>query len=506
MKNDVQNSFIHMLTDTTPSPPPKLNPMKYRLLLAQTYLMLFLLSSCSFWTNGPKQHILSPTYILEEATVHPQLKGIWKSIGDGYIWDASGDSIFLYSYTSNYCFREENRYLEQLMHTESTFYDQKDTLYIYLADYGEKTSQLMPPRAFVKIERLPENCIDREQLWNLNPNIMLDLFFEQLIENHAFSKERGIHWDSIQSAYQSRLNDTTSQDSLFRLMGEIVTLTKDHHTKVISLAGQTLQYRKVPSGDTVYQSFLQQSDITEVDAYYGSFFQTSYTNITDSLLQGKGYKVANDKLEWGKLNPGLGYIHIHGFAGFSRANHSRKRQLDSINYYMEQIIDSLKDTEAMIVDLSFNFGGFDAAALTVASYFTDRPVMAYQTQVFSQGQFYDRESTMIYPAKEIQYTKPVYVFTTDITRSAAEGFAMGMKALPHVTTVGTSTLGILSGMLGKSLGNPYLTISNQRLMSSDGNYVEVRGVPPDIELNVFTVGNVFNAHMEAIRKLIERLE
>ena len=95
---------------------------------------------------------------------------------------------------------------------------------------------------------------------------------------------------------------------------------------------------------------------------------------------------------------------------------------------------------------------------------------------------------------------------TDISRSAAESFAMTMDELPHVKLVGMNTLGILSGMLGKSIGPFYLTLSNQRLINSKGQYFEGKGVPPDIPLNVFSKNQVFDGHKLAVHQLITIIE
>jgi C-terminal processing protease CtpA/Prc len=46
---------------------------------------------------------------------------------------------------------------------------------------------------------------------------------------------------------------------------------------------------------------------------------------------------------------------------------------------------SFQDKKAIIVDVSFNFGGYDAAGLTISSYFTDKPVPAYTAYKFQEG-------------------------------------------------------------------------------------------------------------------------
>jgi len=98
------------------------------------------------------------------------------------------------------------------------------------------------------------------------------------------------------------------------------------------------------------------------------------------------------------------------------------------------------------------------------------------------------------------------VLVTDISRSAAESFAMMMGALPNVKLVGSNTLGTLSGMLGKSIGNFYTTFSNQRLIDKDGKFYEVSGVESDIELKVFRKENTLQSHKTAVRDLIQIIE
>jgi len=240
--------------------------------------------------------------------------------------------------------------------------------------------------------------------------------------------------------------------------------------------------------------------------FYNLFFRTNYKNISDSLLQGKGEKIANGQLEWGSLNKKIGYISIYSFSNFSKTRLPRKQEIDSLNYYFEHIITALKDKESIIVDICFNFGGYDATFLSIASFFTNRTVPAYTSQVYNNGKFYDESKVYFHPAKNITYTKPIYVLMTDISRSAAEGFAMAMKAIPNVKLAGTNTLGILSSMLGKSIGRFYSTSSNQRLLSSNGKYYEVSGVEPDIKLNVFSKENVFGGHKDAVRALMEIIE
>ena len=462
-----------------------------------------LLNGCKATKNeGIKPEKLYDNFLRQNGVVNPIVKGYWKSIGNGYILNATTDSILLYSYTTNFCYKEKNDYIESLLNAQAWFTLRNDTISIYPADYGDKSNLLQAKNDYVRIAKLPKNCMSFSEMQQLGPKILFSLFIETLRENYAFSKERNVNWGAIKTEFESRVSDTTSEKELFRIMGEVVTLTKDHHTKIITEDGQTLQFRGTPAAEIVSAVFKKQSEVAKLDDYFNVFFNTSYKNISDSLLAGRGKKECNGKIEWGSLNDKVGYISIYSFANFTSGSLSRKQEIDSLNYHMEHIVKALIEKDAIILDISFNFGGFDAASLAIASFFTDKLKLAYTSQVYNNGTFYDESRVYIQPADKINYKKPVYILMTDISRSAAEGFAMTMKANPNVKLAGTNTLGILSGMLGKSIGNFYSTSSNQRLITPDGKYYEVSGVEPDIKLPVFNTDNILNAHKEAVRKLV----
>lgn len=476
--------------------------MKATLLLSTAFLLI---STHQLKGQDPTPR-LEYAFSIDDKAVNPKIAGVWKSIGSGYLLDVEKDSILLYSYTRNHCYREKNDYLTTLLNTQSQYYINNDTLCLFLTDLGEKTQQLTTRLDLVKVDKLPEGCIEVIEMARSGPKLLFEIFIENLEENYAFTGERGLNWEVIRHEYAGKVTDTTDRETLFQIMGEVVTLTGDHHTKIIAKDGRALQFRGTPSAEIVMEAFNNQSEVKSLDGYFNLFFETNYKNISDSLLHGKGEKVANGKIEWGSLNEKIGYIHIHSFAGFAPRGISRKQQIDTINHRMSKIIKSFQDKKAVIVDVSFNFGGYDASGLTIASFFTEKKVFTYKNQVFFNGEFYNADSTFIYPSGIVSYTKPVYLVTTDISRSAAEGFAMAMKALPNVKLAGTATLGILSGMLGKSIGEFYSTCSNQRLLAPDNQYYEVKGVEPDIKMKVFYRENILKSHMNAIRELKSLIE
>ncbi len=394
--------------------------------------------------------------------------------------------------------------MEGLLNSQSQFILREDTLGIYLTDFGDKTQILQTKKDFIRVHGLPENCVGFSEMTKLSPRELFKLYMDTMQENYAFRDVRNLNWKVLFEQYKDSIS--THGEALFKTMGKIATLTKDQHTKVISKTGEALQYRVTPSAEIVREAFGEQSEIEDRNTFFNTFFATNYRNISDSLLQGKGQKVANDKIEWGPLNQNIGYINIFSFAGYLDKEFTRKQQIDSLNVIMQDIIATFEYKDVIIIDISFNFGGYDATALTIASYFTDVPVLSHTSQVFHSGSFYDEDEVMVHPAESKTFTKPVYVLMTDISRSAAEGFVMMMGALPNVQLVGTNTLGTLSGMLGKSIGDFYTTYSNQKLVDPHGRSFEASGVPPDIKLSVFKKEAIFQSHKNTVNHMIKMIE
>ncbi len=452
------------------------------------------------------------TYAQREDDMFPiekaKANGVWKSIGDGYLLKVNDKAITLYSYTSKYCYKEKNDYVIDLLNSSAKFYlnPTKDTLSVYLHDFGSKTKTLQDEKRFYKLKALPDNCEPLTNAQLNDPEYLFELFYSTLKENYAFAKERNLEWEKVYHDYRPKVTSKTTQNDLFNLLGEIVTLTKDQHTKIISKENVTRQYSGVPTALLLGEVFKQQDTIKNFNDFIADFFKTNYENISQELLQGKGKKAANGKIEWGDVTPDIGYIHLHSLTGFASSSLPRKQHLDTLNFYIMQIMKSFENKKAIIVDVSFNFGGYDAAGLTVSGYFTDKPIQVYTKYVFQNGVFLKGTDFIVTPSTNYQFTKPVYLLTTDISRSAAESFAMQMKALPNVKLVGTSTLGIISDMLGKSIGEYYLTLSNQKYLTTKGDMFEVKGVDVDIPLTVFPKDNMFNGHRDAVRQIIKIIE
>ena len=147
---------------------------------------------------------------------------------------------------------------------------------------------------------------------------------------------------------------------------------------------------------------------------------------------------------------------------------------------MDDIINGIADTEALIIDIRNNSGGQDVLALEIAGRFTNTEQLAFNTKARDKDVFTNEYDVNVLPTGEAQYTKPIYLLIDNGVMSAAEIFTMIMKAFPHVTLIGESTFGILSDAHSIVLPIGWeVTMSNEIRTDSEGNVFEGTGIPAE---------------------------
>jgi C-terminal processing protease CtpA/Prc len=149
---------------------------------------------------------------------------------------------------------------------------------------------------------------------------------------------------------------------------------------------------------------------------------------------------------------------------------------------LDSVLALFPPIKAMLIDVRVNIGGNDEFAYAVADRFTNKKMVGHTKRIRNGGyeEFGPAQEWYIEPKGKKQFTVPVAVLTNDQTASAGDVFAMIMKALPDVKTVGENTLGIYSDMYGFELPNKWLvSLSNQRYYAADGKCYEGTGTPVD---------------------------
>ena len=433
----------------------------------------------------------------EDGSTLSAARGIWLADGYGYIMQVSEKKLEVFNVTQNFLWRQE--------------FD--EDLFIRRLDGTDSTSQqivftfhpLEPGYRMIRLQALPS---DRRQLDEATPTDLFDLFVDLFEEHYPFFKTRNHPWEARKQKFRSHVHASMSESDLFDSMAGLIEDLDDGHVSLVAeIDGSDKQATTggMDSLSLLRASFEPTEDTKTFGKYFRAWRDKLRQGIADDILSGKGKVVANDQITWGRVGKNIGYLAINGMGGYSYG--AIDAQVAALHNSLNDVLTELADTEALIVDISFNGGGSDLYSLEIASHFADQKRLGFSKWPRDRPQY--RQDRFVTPIQEsdlkaVSYTKPIYLVTSDITASAAEIFTMCMRSMPHVTTVGMATEGALSDVLSKTLPNGWeVGLSNEIYVDHLGVSYEGPGIPPQIAMDVFDQKDITRVgHTEAIKQVV----
>ncbi len=317
-------------------------------------------------------------------------------------------------------------------------------------------------------EEVPNNPVENfNSLWN------------EFDAKYGLFKVKNIDWDSVYTIYRPQIDVTSSDEQLYNVLIDMLKVLNDNHVAL------------VPT-DLVYP-FFQSGVLGTMDS------------INDFYLEGiKSKYLIGSKFEdpfftYGKLPNNVGYIHIEGFSDVPKF----------LSEPMNTILNSLKETNGIVIDVRGGYGGEDIAGQYIAGCFTNKTVPYMRTRVKSgagEDDFTEFENWSIEPEGDFQYLKPIVVLTHRFTISARETFCLAMKVLPQVKFVGDTTSGAFSNQINRELPNGWgYSLSIGQWVDADNISYEGVGLAPDIIIQN-KKQDLINGKDEALEKAIELLK
>ena len=176
-------------------------------------------------------------------------------------------------------------------------------------------------------------------------------------------------------------------------------------------------------------------------------------------------------VRWGKTAEKVGFIAIDSWSG-------------NVDREFDVILEKLRDTRGLIVDVRLNGGGSEPLAKKVAGRFVDKEYV-YAYSQYRNGPNHpdltEKYPRKVQPRGPWRYDRPVLLLIGQKCMSSNESFVSMMAECPQVTTMGDRTCG--------SSGNPKfvnlpagIEISLPRWIDllPDGMPLDERGVKPDV--------------------------
>ncbi len=431
--------------------------------------------------------------------------GIWRQINGGVLLAVTPERADFYhsSRFATYLDEEESGKPLSATFVRYAVEDGGETLVLFQNDLGGRFDEFFSRSTYRRINALPASTImqpSKDERFK-QPQFVFDVFWHNLDEQYAVFDQRGFSWAEQRRKFRPKLTSTTTDEELYGVLTGALSGLGDSHTRVY----WTQRDEPFRSGSPklvgyLDKAFTQQTAIGNLRQFRREWVSAQKAAALSTLAITPLEHAAGGKIRFGMLQGEVGYMELDVVTGFGPAGTSREAQLNILEAELDRILSSWGGARAAIIDLSFNQGGADVFGATIASRFADRrrPVLS----VYYAGQQPDDARTLfITPAGPCQFTRPVYLLTSNSTVSAGETLTLMLKAFPHVTQVGEATRGDLSSLLNKRISNAFhITLSNEIWLDSSGTSYEGKGVPPEISFAVFAEDIPEESYQEAVRR------
>jgi hypothetical protein len=294
---------------------------------------------------------------------------------------------------------------------------------------------------FVKPAGSDQNLADFEATWNRVRDVYPFLEFKQ------------IDWDALYTVYRNR-TEKARGDEFYQVLYDLLAELKDGHV-----------YFRTDGGGQIYP-FYPQRYFSDRHAY-NPFVVRSYFD-KELIVTESG------SAEYQILPGNIGYVFLSDF-------HE--------NYLIHEfptIINFLKKTKGLIIDIRQRRGGTPQNIEAVVSHFTDEPMAWPKFYLLDEL----IEIDPIQPGS-LYYSNAVVVLINGSTFSAGELCTEVLKQIPTVITVGDTTGGggvASSSYPPEALGEYYLPSGKMIYIGTgyferyDGQVFEWNGIPPDIRI------------------------
>ena len=407
-----------------------------------------------------------------------RLEGVWRSRGYGMILSIEPKRYTLYEETAVSCLPVHSGPLTELARRYEDL-----TVSTHRQAFAVRRATGVSRLGFYRIKALPETAAATEQREQDDPEYNFEVFWHSFAEQYALFELKNVNWEKLYRQLRPRVSSATGPEELFATLTAMLHRLHDGHVRLHSPSA----YYSAGAQPALYQRLETELEATddrrEVSVYLGELREWLHDLIHEEYLASQFRHGNHHLVEWGRLNPTTGYLHLRAMAGQSGAEGHPARDLAAVDALMPQVLAQLGQLPHLVVDLRGNGGGYDGVALRFAAYLIDRKRLAFTKSARWGERFTQPQRVYVTPAQSGTYGGELFLLTSELTASAAEIFVLSLLQRPGLTLIGEPTQGILSDTLERHLPNGWhLTLSNEIYRAFDGCHYEDAGIPPHIKL------------------------
>jgi C-terminal processing protease CtpA/Prc len=294
-----------------------------------------------------------------------------------------------------------------------------------------------------------EKTLFEDDLASTNPKDNFEYLWNECNEKYSYFDLKNINWDVIKSEYSAKIYNGMSEDSLFKVLGGMLTELKDDHTNLISNFNVS----------TFRVDYLGQ------DNFDWRIIEDRYLN--------REYYITGPFLHNFLDNKEIGYVRFPSFPG----------TVDAKN--LDFVLNRYKNTKGLILDIRENGGGAVSDIFKILSRFVERKTLVNYSRIkrgSARNDFSEAEPVYVSPYDGIRYKNKIVVLVDRGTYSAGSFLSLATKALSNITLIGDTTGGGLGLPNGGQLPNGWTyRFSITQALTLDKSPDYENGVPPDIE-------------------------
>jgi carboxyl-terminal processing protease len=302
------------------------------------------------------------------------------------------------------------------------------------------------------------------------PDVIFEELWNSVNDNYYNLAASRVEWDKMYEIYMSLVTPETSDENLFSICCEMLQELEDDG--IIFTDGDIRycdqnQILRIEEEFTTVESLLDFWTLISATLKFYDFIELKSFMIEDQLIM----KYYNSSL--------YGYLRIDDMNSFT--------YIELYEFIQDVLID-LKQRDALIIDLRFCSSSENNLARSLASFFTDKKITGCfsRSRIPGSKAYTKLETVYLESAEGLHYGGEIIVLTSDYTSGSAELFTLLMGELPHVSTVGETTEGIITDRVDIQLSNTwFLSLPNTQYFSTDMENFYGKGIRPDF----FAVNN-----------------